>query len=149
MALEDDIRFSSAEINVVIHATENENKILRSINDALSISTDKFSSTTSEGHWGNKIMLLTGIIDSNAAKALVLKIICSLNNVDRNLLSNFFDKYVDEKGNLYIRLDKQRICQGKMSLSENDSIRIRFRPVRRYKPSDNLQNYRGFFSSSG
>ena len=67
MALEDDIRFSSAEINVVIHATENENKILHSINDALSVSTDKFLTTTSEGQWGNKIMLLTVTIDSRAA----------------------------------------------------------------------------------
>jgi RNA-binding protein len=149
MALEEDIRFSSAEINVVIHATENENKILHSINDVLSMSTDKFLTTTSEGQWGNKIMLLTVTIDSRAAKDLALKIIHSLNSVDRNILSNFFDKYVDEKGNLYIRLDKQRICKGKISLSESDSIRIRFRPVNRYKPSDNLQNYRGFFSSSG
>ncbi len=138
----DDIRFSSAEINIVVHATENENKILHSLYDILSIPSEKFTSLVSDGHWGNKISVLTATIDGQVAKELILKIICMLNSVDRYHLSNFFDKYVDEKGNLYIRLDKQRICKGRISLSDSDSIRIRFRPIRRYKPSSNLQNYR-------
>jgi RNA-binding protein len=148
MAPVDDIRFSSAEINIVVHATENENKILHSLYDVLSIPAEKFSYSFSEGHWGNKILVLTATIDGQVAKDLVLKIISLLNSVDRYHLSNFFDKYVDEKGNLYIRLDKQRICKGRISLSERDSIRIRFRPVRRYKPSSNLQNYRVLLASS-
>ncbi|MFL6330276.1 MAG: RNA-binding domain-containing protein [Nitrososphaeraceae archaeon] len=149
MAPVDDIRFSSAEINIVVHATEDENKILHSLFDVLSIPSEKFSYSFSEGHWGNKILVLTATIDGQVAKDLILKIISLLNSVDRYHLSNFFDKYVDEKGNLYIRLDKQRICKGRISLSERDSIRIRFRPVRRYKPSSNLQNYRVLLASSG
>ena len=138
----DDIRFSSAEINIVVHATENENKILHSLYDILSIPSEKFTSSVSDGHWGNKILVLTATIDGQVAKDLILKIIPLLNSVDRYHLSNFFDKYVDEKGNLYIRLDKQRICKGRISLSDSDSVRIRFKPIRRYKPSSNLQNYR-------
>jgi RNA binding exosome subunit len=149
MAPVDDIRFSSAEINIVVHATEDENKILHSLFDVLSIPSEKFLYSFSEGHWGNKILVLTATIDGQVAKDLILKIISLLNSVDRYHLSNFFDKYVDEKGNLYIRLDKQRICKGRISLSERDSIRIRFRPVRRYKPSSNLQNYRVLLASSG
>jgi RNA binding exosome subunit len=138
----DDIRFSSAEINIVVHATENENKILYSLYNILSIPSEKFTSLVSDGHWGNKILILTATIDGQVAKELILKIISMLNSVDRYHLSNFFDRYVDEKGNLYIRLDKQRICKGRISLSDSDSIRIRFKPIRRYKPSSNLQNYR-------
>ncbi len=149
MAPVDDIRFSSAEINIVVHATEDENKILHCLFDVLSIPSEKFSYSFSEGHWGNKILVLTATIDGQVAKDLILKIISLLNSIDRYHLSNFFDKYVDEKGNLYIRLDKQRICKGRISLSERDSIRIRFRPVRRYKPSSNLQNYRVLLASSG
>jgi RNA binding exosome subunit len=142
MAAVDDIRFSSAEINIVVHATENEKKILDSLYGILSIPAEKFTNSVSDGHWGNKISILTATIDGRVAKELILKIISLLNSVDRYHLSNFFDKYVDEKGNLYIRLDKQRICKGRISLSDMDSIRIRFRPVKRYKPSSNLQNYR-------
>ena len=142
MAAVDDIRFSSAEINIVVHATENEKKILDSLYGILSIPAEKFISSVSDGHWGNKISILTATIYGQVAKEIVIKIISMLNTVDRYHLSNFFDKYVDEKGNLYIRLDKQRICKGRISLSDSDSVRIRFKPIRRYKPSSNLQNYR-------
>jgi RNA binding exosome subunit len=148
MAAEDNIRFSTAEISIIIHATENQDKILQSIDDVLSISPDKFSSNTSEGHWGNKILLLSAIIGSTDANSLISKILSALNRIDRQSLSDFFDNYIDEKGNLYIRLDKQRICQGRTSLSDNDSIRIRLRPVRRYKPTRILESYRRLLTSS-
>ncbi|MFL6338480.1 MAG: RNA-binding domain-containing protein, partial [Nitrososphaeraceae archaeon] len=93
MAPVDDIRFSSAEINIVVHATEDENKILHSLFDVLSIPSEKFSYSFSEGHWGNKILVLTATIDGQMAKDLILKIISLLNSVDRYHLSNFFDKY--------------------------------------------------------
>ncbi|HET7283373.1 MAG TPA: RNA-binding domain-containing protein, partial [Nitrososphaeraceae archaeon] len=86
MALADDIRLSSAEINVLVHATENENKILHSINNVLSISAEKFSHSVSEGHWGNRILLLTATIDGQSAKDLVVKIMSSLNSNDKHLL---------------------------------------------------------------
>jgi hypothetical protein len=148
MTSEDNIRFSSAEISIIIHATENQDKILQSINDVLYISPDRFSYTSSEGHWGNKILLLSAVIGSNEANSLIATILSRLNKIDRHSLSDFFDNYIDEKGNLYIRLDKQRICQGRTSLSDNDSIRIRLRPVRRYRPTKTLEDYRRLLTSS-
>ena len=141
------ITFSTAQISVIVHATENEDKILQSIDDVLSVSPNRFSSNTSEGHWGNKILILSAVIASAEANSLVSKILSGLNKIDRHSLSDFFDNYIDEKGNLYIRLDKQRICQGRTSLSDNDSIRIRFRPVRKYKPSRTLESYRRLLTS--
>jgi RNA binding exosome subunit len=148
MTSEDNIRFSTAEISIIIHATENQDKILQSINDVLYISPDRFSYTSSEGHWGNKILLLSAVIGSNEANSLIATILSRLNKIDRHSLSDFFDNYIDEKGNLYIRLDKQRICQGRTSLSDNDSIRIRLRPVRRYRPTKTLEDYRRLLTSS-
>jgi hypothetical protein len=57
-------------------------------------------------------------------------------------------EYSDEKGNFYLRLDKQRMCQGKISLSEADAVRIRFRPIKRHRPIDNFERYRGLLSST-
>ncbi len=148
MTVEDNIiTFSTAQISVIVHATENEDKILQSIDDVLSVSPDKFSSNISEGHWGNKILILSAVIASAEANSLVSKILSGLNKTDRHSLSDFFDYYIDEKGNLYIRLDKQRICQGRTSLSDNDSVRIRLRPVRKYKPSRTLESYRRLLTS--
>jgi RNA binding exosome subunit len=148
MTVEDNITFSTAEISIIVHATENQDKILQSIKNVLSISPERFSSNTSEGHWGNKIILLSAVITTAEANSLISKILSTLNKIDRHSLSDFVDNYIDEKGNLYIRLDKQKICQGRTSLSDNDSIRIRLRPVRKYKPIRILESYRRLLTSS-
>ena len=122
--------------------------MLRAIEGLLSIPPERFSSTPSEGHYKNKILLLKATLSSQEAAELALRIMSLLNSSDRERLSSALPEYSDEKGNLYLRLDKQRICQGKVSLSETDAIRIRFKPVKRYRPSGNLENYRGLLSST-
>jgi RNA-binding protein len=121
----ENVNFSAAEIRIIVHATEEKDKILERLNSTLSIPPDSFSIVSTEGHWGNKILLLTSILSKNDANSLYIKVKASLIKNYGELLSNFFD----EKGNLYIRLDKQRVCMGKVSLSDGDSVRIKFRPV--------------------
>jgi RNA binding exosome subunit len=145
---EGNLKFSAAELNLVIHATEDEGKVLQSIEDILSVPTDCFISSSSEGHFKNEIKLLKGMIPAEQARDLALRIMSLLNRSDREQLSRRLHEYSDEKGNLYLRLDKQRLCQGKVSLSETDSIRIRFKPVKRYKPAGNIESYRGLLSST-
>lgn len=145
---EGDLKFSSAEVNLLIHATEDADRVLQSMQDLLCIPSERFSNIQSEGHYKNKILLLRAMLSSQEAGELAIKIMSLLNSTDRERLSNALPEYSDEKGNLYLRLDKQRVCQGRMSLSETDAIRIRFRPVKRYKPSGNLESYRGLLSST-
>ncbi|HXV46111.1 MAG TPA: RNA-binding domain-containing protein [Nitrososphaera sp.] len=145
---EGDLRFSAAEINLLLHATEDGGKVLRGIEGLLSIPPERFSSTPSEGHYKNKILLLKTTLSSQEAAALALRIMSLLNSSDRERLSSALPEYSDEKGNLYLRLDKQRVCQGKVSLSETDAIKIRFKPVKRYRPSGNFESYRGLLSST-
>jgi len=127
MIQNENVNFSAAEIKIIVHATEEKDSILEHINSALNVPPDSFSTVKTQGHWGNEILLLTGILSKNEANSLYSKVEASLlENYDE--LSNFYD----EKGNLYVRLDKQRLCRGKLSISENDSIRIRFRNVMTY-----------------
>jgi len=146
---EGDLRFSAAEVNLLLHATEDGSKVFQSMQDALSINSERFSSTPSEGHYKNKILLLRATLPSREAEDLAMRVMSLLNSADKERLSSSLQEYSDEKGNLYLRLDKQRLCQGKVSLSETDSIRIRFKPIRRYKRAGNLQSYRGLLSSIG
>jgi RNA binding exosome subunit len=89
--------------------------------------------------------LQRAILSSHEAGSLAKRVISLLNSADREHLSRLVHEYSDEKANLYIRLDKQRMCQGRVSLSETDAIRIRFKPVKRYKPSGAIQGYAGLF----
>lgn len=145
MSEEGSIKFSAAEINLVLHATEDEGRVLKAIEDVLLISSKHFSSSASEGHYKNKILLHKAVLSSHEAGSLAKRLISLLNSADREHLSRLVHEYSDEKGNLYIRLDKQRMCQGRVSLSETDAIRIRFKPVKRYKPSGPIQGYMGLF----
>lgn len=142
-----DLKFSAAEIDVLLHATEDEGRVLQLLEDVLSVPRDRFSASPSEGHYKNKIILLKATMASREAGDLAVKIMSLLNSADREHLRDSLDEYSDEKGNLYLRLDKQRICQGKVSLSEIDAVRIKFKPIRRYKPSGNIESYRGLLSS--
>jgi RNA-binding protein len=148
MSEEGSLKFSAAEISLVLHATEDEGKVLKAIEDVLLVPSKRFSGSSSEGHYKNKILLQKAILSSHEAGSLARRLISLLNSADMEHLSRSIHEYSDEKGNLYIRLDKQRICQARVSLSETDAIKIRFKPVKRYKPSGAVQGYVGLFDSS-
>lgn len=147
MTEEGSIKFTAAEVNLVLHATEDESKVLKAIEEILLVPSTRFLRSSSEGHYKNKIVLQKAILSSKEAAMLAKRVISLLNSTDREHLSRLVNDYADEKGNLYIRLDKQRICQGRVLLSETDAIRIRFKPIRRFKPSDSVQNYMTLFYS--
>ncbi|MGE5634892.1 MAG: RNA-binding domain-containing protein [Deltaproteobacteria bacterium] len=122
-----DLQFLNSSIDIVIHATEDKYKILESVLSNLEITKEKFEEIEYEGHWGNKILRLITEINKKDTQILIEKIFRKLSFLDReNLLSNL-DKYIDEKGNLYLRLDKQRICKNKISLSDTEGIKIKFK----------------------
>ena len=144
--MQEDFKFSAAEANLVVHATEDLEKILRSLQATLGVQPEKFSSMPSEGHYKNRILMLRATFSSAEAADLASLVSSNLNSSDRQELWQNIEQFADEKGNLYLRLDKQRLCQGKISLSTADSMRIRFKPVKRYRPTSNLESYRGLFS---
>lgn len=129
-----------------MHATEDRGKVLAAVEKALAVPVSSFSGEPSEGHFGNKIVLLKASVSSKEAGALATRILSSLNSPDRQELADRIEDYSDEKGNLYLRFDKQRICQGRLSLAESDAVRVKFKPVRRYRPSGNVETYRGLLS---
>ena len=148
MSEEDSIKFSAAEISLVFHATEDEGKVLKAIEDMLLVPSKRFSSSPSEGHYKNKILLQKAVLSSHEAGSLATRVISLLNSAERQHLSRSIHEYSYEKGNLYIRLDKQRMCHARVSLSEIDAIKIRFKPVKRYKSSSAFQGYGSLFDSS-
>ena len=122
------LQFLSSYIDIVVHATEDKSRIINSVISTLEIPLkEKFDEIEYEGHWGNKIIRLTAEIYKKDAQALMEKILRSLSFIDKdNLLTNL-EKHIDEKGNFHLRLDKQRMCKNKISISETEGIKIKFK----------------------
>lgn len=117
----------NSTIYIVIHATEDKHKILDVVLFNLEIPKEKFEEIESEGHWGNKIVRLITEINKKDTQILLEIILKKISFIDRNNLLSNLDKHIDDKGNLFLRLDKQRICRNKISLSDTEGIKIKFK----------------------
>ena len=122
------IDFLNSQIDIFCHATENKEKIVGSLFNVLLIPQDKLNETEFEGHWGNKIIKISMLLNKKESSALVTRILKEINFTDRELLLSNLENHIDEKGNLFLRLDKQKLCKNKLFLTENEGIKIKFKP---------------------
>lgn len=111
------------------------------MNDVLSIPMEKFLVSPAKGHWGNEISIIMVECDNKESHALLERIISNLKIGEKNYLLNSISDSFDEKDNFYIRLNKQSMCKGVVSLSEHDSIRIRFKPIKEFNQSNKFKDH--------
>ena len=121
--------FSSLDISILVHATEDENKILNHIlgNFRLSTNVVTIDRVKTEGHWKNPILRLIISTSSNIERLYTdlydqLRINYGFEDLDKYLKNN-----LDEKGSIYIRLDKQKLCAKALFLSDTDAVRMIFK----------------------
>jgi|SRR5262245_2507829 len=119
---------ATAEISFLIHATEDRDRVINLISSILLVNRHEFESENLLGHWGNEIAIIKSRLNGKFANDVASIILNSLDTFDRKKMLHSLDDYVDDKGTLHIRLDKQRICESKIQLSDIDSIKIKFKP---------------------
>jgi len=140
--------FASAEIELVIHATEDRQKVLSVIEGIIGIKPEEFAVSNIKGHFGNEITLLKANINGKQATELAYKIARMMSDVDRMHMHDNFDLYTDGKNSLYIRISKQNLFERKIVLSQTDSLKIKLRTVRRFQPKGEMESYRKFLVQS-
>ena len=121
--------FSSLDISILVHATEDENKILNHVLENFRLSTNvvTIDRVKTEGHWKNPILRLIISTSSNIERLYTdlcdqLRINYGSEDLDKYLKNN-----LDEKGSIYIRLDKQKLCAKALFLSDTDAVRMIFK----------------------
>ncbi len=121
---------SEVDISCFAHATEDEGKVLDAVKHVLPLAfveSVSFAKTKAQGHHGNPITVFeTRIKDKETARAVVDNIAANLTPLDKETLLNEVEKHV-EKGNFFVRLDKQAAFQGALRLAVVDPIRVRLR----------------------
>ena len=116
------------DIRVFAHATENAEKVQCAVKNLLTpevAEEAKFEKSTLEGHYGNPIVLFTARLDNRKLLPAVLKKIAdNLSSLDKEELNNEIKLHL-EKGNLYLRLDKQSALLGTAKFTQNDPIHFK------------------------
>ena len=142
----DPLEIDRATISVVIHATEDKDKVISKIVKVLSLNSARFQEFNTRGHWGNQIILLNLSLGQILAGKILKTIYTSLGNNKKTAFLSSLEQSIDEKYNLYVRIDKQSICREEISLSDQDSIKIKFRPSK-FRQSNKSETYRELLSS--
>lgn len=116
------------DIRVFAHATEDLDKVLTAARNVLppeKIDTIIFRKTNLTGHHGNPIVLFQARIkEKEAVRAVFEKLSSGLNTLDKEQLNREIMQHL-EKGNLYIRINKQSAYLNQIKLSTEDPIHFR------------------------
>jgi RNA binding exosome subunit len=123
---------TSVELSFFIHVTEDLDKVLdvvRSFVPEDYVNKMKIQRYELKGHYGNPIVLVKVLIEEDYVIGHILnRLSDGLNNEEKGSLLLGIEKRLDERGTLYLRLDKQAACLGVYRFCEVDSIRIVITP---------------------
>jgi len=118
------------DISFFSHATEDEDKVIEAVRHLLptaGVENIVFDRSSLRGHHGNPITLFEAKIkEQDIVKAVVENLSSRLSVLDKETLLREINLHV-EKGNLYLRFDKQAAFQGAFKLGVADPIRVRLR----------------------
>ena len=124
------------DIRVFAHATEDLEKVMDAVHNILPtefVDSVTFKKANLSGHHGNPVVLLrTRIKEKRIALATFEKLSSGLSIFEKDRLSREIMQHL-EKGNLYMRLDKQAAYHNEFKLNEIDSIHLRVH-FRRHSP---------------
>lgn len=122
------INVRSLDVSVFVHATEDEAKVEKAVRNIVpdTIRDVVFKRQELSGHHSDPITILSTKIRRKGAGEMLSQIIGSLTSLDQQRILDELEDRLDDSGNLYVRLDKQRAYRGKVALKEIDPIRLKF-----------------------
>ncbi|GBL40843.1 hypothetical protein LBMAG54_11330 [Nitrosopumilaceae archaeon] len=111
-------------IDVIIHATEDISKFLKSFKEIFELKEEDFTINQTTGHFENPITILNAEIEKNQAQKFVDKLVKALSNDQiKGLVEEIEERTVDSR--FHIRLDKQEFIKGNLILKEKDAIKVK------------------------
>ena len=130
-------------IDVIIHATEDISKFLKSFEEIFELKEVDFTVNQTTGHFENPITVLNAKIEKNQAQKFVEKLVGSLSNDQiKELIEEIEERTVDSR--FHIRLDKQEFIKGNLMFKEKDAIKVKIHtPI--YNKKDTVKIFSKIF----
>ena len=111
------------KLQIILHATDDLEKIINSLEETFSLNRDKFQIQTLMGHFENPITVLSLVIKKNDAQKFVTILFSNMNRNELKIISETLEEQITSAG-LKIRISKQQLIMNKISLEDKDALKI-------------------------
>jgi len=134
------------KIEIIVHATEDYQKISDSLCDIFEIESSEITKKEFLGHFGNPILMLHIQMKNKRAEVLIKKLISTISRDDvKDLLAGMDERISDST--LYLRFSKQNFVKKTLTFQEKDPVRIMiFTPV--YIKKNVVKTYKKLLESN-
>ena len=110
-------------INLILHATENENSILQVLENVFQIEQGKFQIEQVSGHFNNPILLISSKLKKKMAQNFVKLFFSKMKRDDFQEIFDNVEDYVTSSG-LILRVSKQKLISEVLTITKEDAIEI-------------------------
>lgn len=110
-------------IDLILHATENENKVLEELESIFHIEQKNFQIEQVPGHFNNPILLISSKLKKKSAVDFVKIFFSKIKKEDFHEIFDNVDEYVTSSG-LSLRISKQKLVSKIITISKEDAIKI-------------------------
>ena len=116
-------RNTVVKIDLILHATEDFQKIEEPINELFGVEKEEIVKQKNSGHFGNTIFMLHVEVKKKRADQFIKKLVSLIpRDIMMELLTNIEERIFESS--LYIRFSKQDFVKKILALEEKDPIRI-------------------------
>lgn len=111
------------KINLILHATENKNKVLEKLESTFHIEQKNFQIEEIPGHFDNPILLISSKLKKKSAEKFVSIFFTKIKKTDFQEIFDNVEDYVISSG-LSLRISKQKLISEVVTISKEDAIKI-------------------------
>ena len=111
------------KINLILHATEDENKVLEKLEENLGIEQKDFQIEQIPGHFNNPILLVSSKLKRKPAQNFVSLFFSKMKRDEFQEIFDDVEDFITSSG-LNLRISKQKLVSGILTISKEDTIKI-------------------------
>ncbi len=111
------------KINLILHATEDKNKVLRQLENIFQIEEENFHIEQVPGHFNNPILIVSSNLKKKIAERFIKILFSKIKKDDFLEIYQNVDEHVTSSG-LSLRLSKQEMISEVLTVSKEDAIKI-------------------------
>tara|TARA_Y100000590_G_scaffold452975_1_gene597116 strand:- start:553 stop:981 length:429 start_codon:yes stop_codon:yes gene_type:complete len=114
---------AEVKIDTILHATEDIDKILKCFLENFNLEQEKFNIQNLMGHFDNPITLLSANLKKKEAEKFIRNLLTSISKSDFDEIYENVGERISSSG-LKLKIDKQKMLNGKIMLEQKDAIKI-------------------------